>query len=121
MKLEKDSDLESDYDESPDGSSNAHSKRKRKLAGEMSHTELAKTRAVNRLAAQRYRQESKRRASEWAQKTDVLRKRSDELQAELAKLSVERNVLNRLVRELYGPSGTRWLPSELMQDPILGL
>jgi hypothetical protein len=89
-----------------DGSA-TRKQRKRKLASDLSPEELAKTREINRLAAQRHRFLAKKKQSEQQERYDAMGQRNDKLRQEIQQITTELNTLKRLVVSMYGRHGAR--------------
>lgn len=81
--------------------------RKRKLASDLSAEELAKTREVNRLAAQRHRSIAKQKQHERRERFEAMGARNDKLRHEIQHISTELSTLKRLVVSMYGSQGPR--------------
>eukprot|EP01147_Barroeca_monosierra_P008608 gene8608-1022_t len=108
---------------SADGSARRRRYRKRKLASELSENELAKTREINRLAAQRHRAIAKARKHEQRDRFRHLETRNQQLLDEIREITAELKTLRRLVVDMYGPGGSRALSflQSGSNDPYLGL
>lgn len=81
--------------------------RKRKLASDLSPEELAKTREINRLAAQRHRHIAKQKQCERQERYEAMGQRNDKLRHEIQQITTELNTLKRLVVSMYGAHGAR--------------
>lgn len=97
--------------------------RKRKLASDLSREELAKTREVNRLAAQRHRSISKQKQNERKEHFEAMGARNDKLRQEIQHVSTELSTLKRLVLSMYGSQGPRHtaLVSHLALPPNMSI
>lgn len=97
--------------------------RKRKLACDLSPHELAKTREINRVAAQRHRMIAKQKKQERKDKFEAMGRRNEELRREMQGMSSELNTLKKLVLSMYGPSGARhtMLMSRAQLSPLPSL
>lgn len=81
--------------------------RKRRLASDLPPEELAKMREVNRNAAKRHRAMARSRVRVQQMEFKQAEAQLTRTRAELHDLSLQRDTLQRLVLELYGPGGAR--------------
>ena len=89
----------------------------------MSADELAKTREINRLAAQRHRAIAKARRTQKMQRFRELDVRNQFLRDQVKDIAAELKTLRKLVVDMYGPGGARNLSflQSGSNDPYLGL
>lgn len=95
----------SPLEESDDATVPCKKQRKRRLAVDLSPSELAKMREVNRVAAQRHRSLAKKKAQEQERRANIIAAANDELRAEIDMVAAELDTLKRVVMDLYGPTG----------------
>lgn len=91
--------------ESDDATVPCKKQRKRRLATDLSPSELAKMREVNRIAAQRHRSLAKKKAQEQERRANIIGSANEELRLEIDQVVSELETLKRVVMDLYGPAG----------------